>query len=106
VREQKETELAEGSLVTSLTYRPFISCTLSKHTMAKGARSKVLKRNNTKKREKLQKFENRRLERISNKLAEIVNSNDNVGSYTFQRRTSRNRPALYPELFAALFAFK
>jgi hypothetical protein len=48
--------------------------------MAKGARSKVLKRNNQKKREKLQKAENRRLERISTRLAELVNSNDNVGS--------------------------
>ena len=40
--------------------------------MAKGARSKRVKRNNTAKRERLAKFENQKLEVISQKLSKLI----------------------------------
>lgn len=52
-------------------------------SMAKGARSKRVKRNNTAKRERLAKFENRKLEIISKKLNELIYGDQDDMSMSF-----------------------
>lgn len=52
--------------------------------MAKGARSKRVKRNNTAKRERLAKFENQKLEIISKKLNELIyGEQDEMSMFSF-----------------------